>query len=1001
LDWCSYFDFKFDPFFDKPLESKSEMENLLIIERRMDEQINPLMRQIEHVPFLCLILGERGVGKSTFIYYAMSLAEKSNALSVYVGLDHLGLEASPRPVTFIVETVLYEFGSNLLESALKQKSDFFNLNKNLLLSLAHYLGLTFSDSEGFLPSGKSFHLDIFELKRHLLPVLKLLKSNNMPVVLSLDNLDKVTKMEILEAFFTAPFAQSFFDELKKEGVSILIAMTTQFEPTTKKNPNLRYLSQTLILPSLSPPQSIELLTKRIKYYSNNPTARIPFNNEAIAAICIKTRGVTRDILTEARNLCIKAYEARLPKIDKKFVEKGLISFNESRTFYELLSQSEELRTSLLKMSLIASSSYFESDQMIAALKTIIYEENQKIDGDLLNVLLTGGMIKPITQDKYNLDDATNNLMSAVRSSGWNVDQFLTWIFSQDNIKIVAEGIPGLKAKISLDKFGPIPGLSKTFVKVLIRENEQVIPANALYDEAILDLKEAKNIMETVGKLTWDDIDNTQTYKNMIAAITCFLTSFSKLYICCASCKIVRLKSWKVEDLVENALHHFQEEFNVSSKSFHRYQRIRANFNGLYRGGFSPNISDVRGGFEDFTEIVTEFTGFWQGISQKFSALEPVDDQHGLNLKELAEIATLMGYSIERPEYNRFRIDGDRYFKMGLSSFPIDEATVDIVREKLTKDRLDNTQSYFFIGNVKADSRSFAKPTEVISFIQKCNDLIRKIESETSDSPKSVTKYLLVYVSSAGFERGLSSAMQTIVKNADSEIMILDYRAMIDLKRRMTPSRKIQNNYNSTIDITQLWSKDIEELLRLRRTATEVIHKKFEKDTTILLADMKDFTVRTQKDSIESAQAVQTMSDLIGNAVHTYDGIGFNTEGDSYIATFDKPEQAIMAALKSVNAINEYNGKAKEENRIFIHVGISFGEVMFKRDLPFVGTAVNLAARIMKEAEPNKVVITEKTYKYVCGLRGFDFVCLGSKQLKGFDKPITLYEVLLKEFKPLL
>ena len=966
----------------------------------MDEQINPLIRQIKHVPFLCLVLGERGVGKSTFMYYTMSLAEKSNALSVYVGLDHLGLEVSSKPVTFIVETFLYEFGSNLLESALKQKQDFFNFNKTSLSSLAHYLGLTFSESEGFLPSGKPFQLDLFELKRHLLPVLKLLKNAEIPVVLSIDNLDKVSKMDILEDFFTAPFAQSFFDELKKGGVSILVAMTNQFEPTTKKNSNLKYLSQTTILPSLSPPQSIELLTKRIKYYSNNPTPRNPFYNDAIALICIKTRGITRDILTEARNLCIKAYEARLPKIDQKFVDKGLVSFNESRTFYEILSQSEELRLSLLKMSLIAASSYIESNEMIAALKALIEGQSQKLNGDLLNILLTGGMIVPISQDKYTLDDPTDNLLKAVAKSGWNIDQFLTWIFSQDNIKIVAEGIPGLKAKSSLDRFGPVPGLSKTYVNVVVGESEQSFPAKTLYDEAISELKEAKTIMEIIGRLTWDDIDNISIYKNITTAITCFLTAFSKLYICCASSRVIRIKSWKMTDLVENALHHFQDEFHVSSKSFFCYQRIRANFNGLYRGGFSPNISDVRGGFEDFTSVVNEFTGFWQGISQKFSALESVDDQHSLTMKELSEIASLMGYSIERQEYNRFEIDGDRYFKMGLSPFPICEATLDIVREKRTKDRLGGTQNYFFIGNIKPDSRSFAKPTEVISFIQKCNDLIIKIDSETPVSPKGATKYLLVYVSSLGFEKGISSAVQTIAKNPASEIMILDYRAMIDLKRRITPSRKIPIPNASEANLAQLWSKDIEELLRLRSVVTEVIHKKFEKDTTVLLADMKDFTVRTQKDSVESAQAVQDMSDILEETVNSYDGIGFNTEGDSFIATFDKPDQAIVAALKSVEEINKYNERVKAENRIFIHIGICFGEVIFKGERPFVGTAVNLAARIMKEAEPNKVVITEKTYKDVCALRGFEFVCLGPKPLKGFDKPLALYEVLLKEVKPL-
>jgi hypothetical protein len=35
---------------------------------------------------------------------------------------------------------------------------------------------------------------------------------------------------------------------------------------------------------------------------------------------------------------------------------------------------------------------------------------------------------------------------------------------------------------------------------------------------------------------------------------------------------------------------------------------------------------------------------------------------------------------------------------------------------------------------------------------------------------------------------------------------------------------------------------------------------------------------------------------------------------------------------------------------------------------------------MKEAETNKVVISENVYKDICALRNFDFVCIGAREL---------------------
>lgn len=995
MDWCERFGFQFDPFFDKPLESDSEMEKWLVIQKNMEERITPLIRQMSHMPFLSLIVGDRGVGKSTFMYYSMNLAKKSNYLPVYVGLDHIQLETSRRPTYYVTENLLYGFGARLLDSLHDLKPSFFSENRNSLYNLARYLGLDYQESEGFIPNGKPYHFEFFDVKRYVLVTLNLLKRSKIPILLSIDNLDKVTKQQILEDFFSAPFAQTFFEDLKSGGVSILIAIGPPFSKVRERKSSLKYLSQAVFIDAFSPTQAAELLTKRIKY-SNDPAPRNPFEEDAMIAIGLRKKGITRDILTEARNLCLKAHEQGLSTISKEFVDKGITSFSESRIFYKLIDQSEEIKECLLRLCSLAAEPNIDSKQIVSAINDVATGKNITVKGEVLNELIDADIIMSTLREKYRLTDSMVSLLKAVQKSDWNVDRFLDWIFVRDSIRILADGIPGINAKNSIDRFGPIPGVSRPTIRIIVKNAPNIIQTRTLHQKALSQLAEAKMILNNIGTLSWDDIDNVNTYKEISRALTAFLCAFSKLYISCATSRTVRLKSFKSVDLIENVIHHFQEEYNVSFKSFFRFQRLRANMKGLLRGGLSPSHSHIKDAFEDFQEIVTEFTNIWQDISNRFVTLEAPDERHESILKEVSELAMLMGYSIERPEYKRFKIDGGEYYRLGFSKFPIDETSINMVREKRLKNRFNQIKSYFFLSYVKPKTRNKATVKDVLTFLHKCRDLISILDEENAEMPEGWPRYLLVYVSTSGFEAGIQAALKSIVMSPKSEVQILDYFRLKNLKRQLAPARGIPIGAISERELGELWTKDLEQLLRLRLSITKIIREKFEKIVTILLADMKDFTRRTMKGNLESAEAVQKLSDILERNVSTYDGVGANTEGDSFIATFDNPESAALAALKSIKELEQYNKQVKEENRIYVRIGICTGEVLFKVGRPFIGNAVNIAARIMKEAEPNRVVTTDDTQKKISFYRNFEFRSIGKTKLKGIEKPLVMYEIRLKE-----
>lgn len=106
-------------------------------------------------------------------------------------------------------------------------------------------------------------------------------------------------------------------------------------------------------------------------------------------------------------------------------------------------------------------------------------------------------------------------------------------------------------------------------------------------------------------------------------------------------------------------------------------------------------------------------------------------------------------------------------------------------------------------------------------------------------------------------------------------------------------------------------------------------------------------------------------------------------------------------MKALEQIELYNESLPQPRKIYVHFGLSSGEILFKDGRPFIGDAVNIAARIMKKIESNKVAISEFTYKEIAGYRGFDFIDRGCEELKGIKKPVEIYEVELKKIDKLI
>jgi len=194
--------------------------------------------------------------------------------------------------------------------------------------------------------------------------------------------------------------------------------------------------------------------------------------------------------------------------------------------------------------------------------------------------------------------------------------------------------------------------------------------------------------------------------------------------------------------------------------------------------------------------------------------------------------------------------------------------------------------------------------------------------------------------------------------------------------------------------------DVDELLRMISTAEEELASKHTAHRTVLITDMKSFSRLTQElGSTETAKLVQRHRDLLLPIIERAGGRGKSTGGDGLLAAFPTPSAAIGAAVGMQQALEAYNASRPGEEAVLIRAGIASGEVVLdKGGKPFLGDALNLAARVMSLADGGQVFTTGSDAQTADALP-FGSVTHGSFHLKNIAHPVPITEVLWRADQP--
>jgi TolB-like protein/class 3 adenylate cyclase/tetratricopeptide (TPR) repeat protein len=160
---------------------------------------------------------------------------------------------------------------------------------------------------------------------------------------------------------------------------------------------------------------------------------------------------------------------------------------------------------------------------------------------------------------------------------------------------------------------------------------------------------------------------------------------------------------------------------------------------------------------------------------------------------------------------------------------------------------------------------------------------------------------------------------------------------------------------------------------------------------ILHADIVGSTQMVQRDEHLAHERIQATFREFAKTIKDYAGRVLESRGDALLAEFERPSDAVTAALSFQSSHVEYLASIDDDLKPELRIGIAMGEVVIADDT-VTGTGVVMAQRVEQLSETGGLCITAAVRESLSGRLPVEIENLGQRDLKGFDEPVGVYKV---------
>ena len=163
------------------------------------------------------------------------------------------------------------------------------------------------------------------------------------------------------------------------------------------------------------------------------------------------------------------------------------------------------------------------------------------------------------------------------------------------------------------------------------------------------------------------------------------------------------------------------------------------------------------------------------------------------------------------------------------------------------------------------------------------------------------------------------------------------------------------------------AEELAELLAQRRragadriTTDAAIFARFGRTQAVMFTDLVGFSRLVEAFGIlHFLQLIQESEALFLPLITAHRGLCLKREGDSLLAVFDQPRDALACAAAMVAATDAANPGRAPEERITVCIGLGYGTVLRVGDHEVWGAEVNAASKLGEEmAQAGEILVTD-------------------------------------------
>jgi len=166
---------------------------------------------------------------------------------------------------------------------------------------------------------------------------------------------------------------------------------------------------------------------------------------------------------------------------------------------------------------------------------------------------------------------------------------------------------------------------------------------------------------------------------------------------------------------------------------------------------------------------------------------------------------------------------------------------------------------------------------------------------------------------------------------------------------------------------------------------------------ILAADVVVFSKMMGENEDRTLKNLKACRTITDESITSHHGRVFGSAGDSIIAEFASPVDAVLAAIEFQRSLKLRNEEVSDEHRMMFRVGLNLGDVIVEGENLY-GDGVNVAARLEALAEPGGISLSGKFHDEICRKLDMSFVSTGDQEMKNIQNPVSTYKIELSEIE---